>query len=243
MQIQQNLLVDLDVLVDTPAAFAFTHWPEKYAKIDIDAYRKYNRDDLWEFFGVPKDEWESKWNTRDVEILRLGLPTEFAINIDRILAGNVIQGKTSPIHDEVTLTVNLYPYLMDESVKAEVLESLNEMMGNLVPVKLVFLAPQVLTPGHLKDTYSTYITRDHLGWLRANPDLGKEPIPRVMLYYPARIDTSDKELLKQVMEEKTNPFLTTKAAMADFITMEALDTELFSQISPFKSSGESSPLK
>jgi hypothetical protein len=57
MKVLQNLLVDLDVLVDTPAAFAFTHWPEKYAKVDIDTYRHYNRNDFWELFGVEKEAW------------------------------------------------------------------------------------------------------------------------------------------------------------------------------------------
>lgn len=242
MKVQQNLLVDLDVLVDTPAAFAFTHWPEKYAKVDIETYRHYNRDDFWELFGVPKEEWEGKWASRGAEILRLGVPTEFAVNFDRIMAGNVIQGKVSPIHEEATVAVNLYPYLVSNEVKEEMQDALNEMLGYLVPVKLVFLPVNMITPAFLKDTYSTYVTRDHLGWLMAHPELGKEPIPRVMLYHPARIATADKELLKQVMDEKSNPFLTTKAAMADFITMEALDVELFSQISPFKSSGSSSPL-
>ncbi len=243
MKVLQNLLVDLDVLVDTPAAFAFTHWPAKYAKVDIDTYRTYRQDDLWTLFDVPKDEWISKWQSRDASILKQGLPTEFSINFDRILAGNVIQGKVSPVHEEVTVTVNLYPYVVSAEVKAEIQTALNELLGYLIPVTLVFLPTALLTPSYLKENYPTYVTRDHIGWLNAHPELGKEPIPTVMLYYPARIDTSDKELLKQVQEETANPFLTTKAAMADFITMEALDVELFSQTSPFKSSGESSPLK
>jgi hypothetical protein len=148
MKVLQNLLVDLDVLVDTPAAFAFTHWPVKYAKVDIDTYRTYRQDDLWTLFDVPKDEWISKWQSRDASILMQGLPTEFSINFDRILAGNVIQGKVSPVHEEVTVTVNLYPYVVSAEVKAEIQTALNELLGYLIPVTLVFLPTALLTPSY-----------------------------------------------------------------------------------------------
>lgn len=74
--------------------------------------------------------------------------------------------------------------------------------------------------------------RDFIRWLELHPNVGEQAMARTVFNYPAVMHTDDPEIIEKAVREKSNPFTTAKAVMAPFITMEALDVQLFCMLDP-----------
>jgi len=232
MSVKQRILVELDCLIDTPMAVLAQHWPEKFAVEDIGDYRKRKDDFFWKRWDIPKEEWLEKYQGRNETILYDAVSTELMVNIREVVGVAAMRGVTTPVFEPVELILNTYPYNLSEEVQREMVTVLRELLLDSVKVSVTEISTQDLTPQLIKESYEVVFTRDLIGWLTVHPEVGEHPIARVVFNYPAVIHTEDPELIDKAIREKSNPFTTAKATMAPFITMEALDVQLFCMLDP-----------
>ena len=232
MSVKQRILIELDCLIDSPLAVLAQHWPEIFAKEDIASYRTRTDDFFWKRWGMTKEAWLEKYQSRDETTLYDAVPTELMVNIREVIGVAAMRGVTSPIYEHAEVHLNTWPYRLPDDVKREMREVLRELLLESVVVHVVDIDTKDLTPQFLKENYEVVFTRDLMGWLATHPNVGEHPIARVVFNYPAVMHTDDPEIIEKAVREKSNPFTTAKAVMAPFITMEALDVQLFCMLDP-----------
>lgn len=232
MSVKQRVLIELDCLIDTPMAVLAQHWPDKFANVDVAAYRQRQNDFFWKLWDIPKEEWMARYQERSELTLYEACPTELMVNIREVLGVAAMRGVTTPVYEPVELVINTWPYDLLDNARDEILAVLREALLDSVKLSLCSISTQDLTPQLLKESYEVLFTRDLIGWLTVHPEVGEHPCARVVFNYPAVIHTEDPEILEKTIREKSNPFTTAKATMAPFITMEALDVQLFCMLDP-----------
>lgn len=232
MSIKQRILIELDCLIDSPMAVLAQHWPDKFAKEDITSYRSRLDDFFWKRWGMSKGEWEATYASRDETTLYEAIPTELMVNIKEVIGGAVMRGVTTPVYEKVSVHINTAPYGLSMEAKREIKTVLTEMLLDNVDVEVVDIGIKALTPQFLKENYEVIFMRDFIRWLELHPNVGEQAMARTVFNYPAVMHTDDPEIIEKAVREKSNPFTTAKAVMAPFITMEALDVQLFCMLDP-----------
>lgn len=229
---RQNQLIELDCLIDPIVATIMRYWPGKFETFDLELYRSRRDNRIWLQLGIEEAEWVAKYNSRDVETLRLAAPTELALRLRDITSMAVIRGITTPVYQRFELYVNIYPYVMSDEEQDVLKETVEALALDETIVTIVNHPVAQLTPSMVSSTYDAVIMRDLVQWLEAHPKLGETPIPRVVINYPAVMNVWDEEVMDEARRNNLNPFTTTKAAMADFVSLDALDVGLFSLYIP-----------
>lgn len=232
MSVKQRILLELDCLIDSPLAVLAQHWPDKFAVENIGEWRTRKDDFFWKRWGIDKEEWLAKYAARDEQTLYEAVPTELMVHIREIIGGAVMRGVSTPVYEKVSVHVNTAPYGLSMEAKQEIKTVLTEMLLDNVDVEVVDIDIKALTPQFLKENYEVIFMRDFIKWLELHPKLGEHAMARTVFNYPAVMHTDDPEIIEKAVREKSNPFTTAKAVMAPFITMEALDVQLFSMLDP-----------
>lgn len=227
--VSQSVLIDLDTLLDTRIGTIKNHFPETASKIVVKDYVNRIRNDLWNTIGVTEEQWTNAWKNRDVLTLANSTFTGLYHNTPLILGSILANGKVSPVHDELRITVNVWPYKLNEQELEDIVYSVQARLWDKCDITTCYLPPDAITPDLLNTKFKTYITYDFEYWMSKQLDAFKiKRVPTVTVYYPAIVNHYNEEEFKIMMDKKVNPFDDLKRRLAEYLTCDAVDAPIFS---------------
>lgn len=229
MKLNQNVIVDLDCLIDTRYGLLYQCWGGRVNAVDMQKYCERKTSRVWEHFGVLEEEWKAAYAKRSVETLLKSAPTLMSVYLQNILTPAIMQAMSSPIHNKPTLTVNYYPYRLEEWEVEDVKASVQEFVGKDVSVKCVYIPTYEFTPEMIKREFNGWILYDLLEWLTMhNEALAKTPMPDVTFFIPSVINVGDENSEEVNIQGEGSPFSVLKASLSEFVLIDAIDVKLYS---------------
>lgn len=230
MQLEmQTVLIELDSLIDTRLGLLKQHWQDKCDTLDFDSYLNRVRSDFWTDVGISTEEWVEKWKNRDVDTLLHSHHSEMYYNLPLILGGLLTNGLLSPVHEEVRLYINYWPYKLTKDEIEDLIFSVKQRITGNCEIEAVYYPPDKLTPELMADNYKAYVTYDLEAWLAEQNDaLVKRRIPTVTVYYPALINHYSEDEWDVLVDKQINPFEEMRKRLSEYLTLDGVDASLFS---------------
>lgn len=235
-ELQQNLLIDLDTLIDTRFGLIYQRFPKAFRKLDVYEFCTRNHNRLWELVGCDEKTWKAQWEKRDVATIESSKPTSLLLHLKEIIVARYAQGKTSPVHHPLTITVNTFPYRLSKEALDEVKESVKAWTYSDIEVHTVYLTPATLTPDTIKTNYQSLFIYDWVEWMTIHRDALKScKIPTVTFHVPSYIYDNSPELMEAAMRSDVDPFAQMARYLSEYLAVEVVKPELFCLPTPHPS--------
>lgn len=240
---KHNILIDLDVLLDTRIATLVRLNPEEAIRLLEGGYSTRVTDDLSNMNSVITNElYKTAYDTRDVETLKISRMTNYIFELAVLikqLTENLAKDNTRVL--DPCVVINYYPYkeLEDETLQ-QIVYAVEQYITEAITVKSVYLAPEELDLKALKAAdVLTYITYDFQGWFESAFSIkkGRNGIisyPKLTVIAPKimpKVDSFDHldADSKKVLQNKT-PFEFMKLYWAPMFGIEYCPIEMMSLI-------------
>lgn len=225
---KQGIYLDLDALLDTRLSILFTYGDEILQSILSDNYFIRNMDT---FKGIDRNEFISKYNTRDKLTLKDTIVCKLINMVKELVDKMVQQALTSPFHTGPKIFLNIYPYKLLPEEEVIMIRGLIHVTNKLADIQLINLSPEELTPQFLKDNLAILFKYDYNTWLDMQLENFKLlPCPEISLFipeiYPKELPT--KENIELMAEKQMNSFKLLEFISAPLIGLKAQAIELFS---------------
>ncbi|AQT28094.1 putative virion structural protein [Vibrio phage pVa-21] len=235
-ELHQNLLIDLDTLIDTRFGLIYQRFPKAFRKLDVYAFCTRDHNRIWELLGCDEKTWAAQWDKRDIATIESSKPTALLLNLKEIIVARYAQGKTSPVHHPMTISVNTYPYRLSKEALDEIKASVKHWTFSDIEVHTVHLAPAMLTPDAIKTNYQSLFIYDWVEWMTIHRDaLQSCKIPTVTFHVPSYIYDNSPELMEAAMRSDTDPFAQMARYLSEYMAVEIVKPELFTLPTPLPS--------
>ena len=244
---RQVILIDLDVLLDTRLA-ALIATDKDWARDLLDEGLYHARDtDVWNNIkpGLDVDKYNSIYDNRDVDLLKVSRLSNFMINLLNITKYYELDLATrSDMTSDVIFVVNTHPYKLTQGVEYYLLEAMKEYLGTVVKIKLTSHCPKKMSMRWLvKHGYTQYVTYEFSKWCEHH--FGDEEQIEAMagkfdfaIVAPALLNSSFNDEIKQTLIdnqlEGENPFEITKVAFSAIMDLSFLPAGDFSLLDTSK---------
>lgn len=221
-----NLLIELDCIFDTRLAVL--------ASMGEDTLEKALRADYHERFGdifpgIDNARFKELYENRTKDILSVATMTpmaalmrEFAIKTTQ----NILNG---PFHYQPKVTVNIWPYKLDQSECKILADSVTALCNGLAEVAVVDMAYEDITPKYVKQDVAIYVAYEYYKWLEVHSttEAFKTTIcPEVTMLGPAIFfKTPEKKL-----GPNDNPFESMEKLASMFISLQLMPAAEFSTV-------------
>ncbi|ANZ49051.1 putative virion structural protein [Erwinia phage Derbicus] len=222
-------LVDISCLVDDRLGLVAVRYPELLEKLDVDAYRLRITEVWAKIIGI--DNFVEEYATRDIEVLKASLPTQFIKAFRERLEEDLLAIKLSAPIERPTVTINLYPYShLNVTERNEFKQVFTELFP-MVQVNVVCISLEDLTPEYLRSTWDGWFTYDFYPWMKANAKRLGNRIPRFVIHRPGILtDELTPETIEAIKRDKADPFTESKKFLAEYVAVETLKAELFCHV-------------
>ncbi len=234
----EAILIELDTILETRLGtvdLLNREWAEKLAMSD---YRHRISDDFNLFVPeIDMDEYKKRYAKRNWEVLAHSAPTEFSVDLTRILDELLFDPKRLSPHATTEIHVNIYPYDLTDEEKIQMVQAIHEITATVFYVRLVNIPPYSITFETIKTNNWVAMFAYDLNLILTNMITmesikGKLRCNNVILYTP-HLTFNFNELKKTVEEteamgEKFEPFMHTSLLLAPFITLEFVSSEYYS---------------
>lgn len=150
----RNIVIDLDLLLDTRAGTLRRIIPQKEVEtlINTDAYRNRTHDRMWELCSITKEQWEDGWALRDEITLAYSKPTLAMVDMTKMLADlNSVVAGNNPGLSDVRFLINTYPYKIQEKNRAKIALACQYNFSTDCEVMTIALDNSRLSPSQCKD--------------------------------------------------------------------------------------------
>lgn len=234
----EAILIELDTILETRLGTIDLLNPEWAKKLIEAGYQHRLSDDLDMF--VPEIDMELYRKTyakRDWQVLAHSAPTEFSVDLSRILDELLFDPKRLSPNGTTEIHVNIYPYDLTDAEKMEMVQAIHEITATIFYIKLVNIPPYSITFETIKANNWVAIFTYDLNLILSNMITmesikGKLRCNNVMLYAP-HITFNFNELKSTVEEteaagEKFEPFMHTSLLLSPFISLEFVSSEYYS---------------
>ena len=234
----EAILIEIDTILETRLGtvdLLNREWAEKLA---MSEYRHRLSDDFNLFVPeIDMDLYKKTYAKRDWEVLAHSAPTEFSVDLTRILDELLFDPKRISPNATTEIHVNIYPYDLTDAEKIEMVQAIHEITATVFYIKLVNIPSYSITFETIKANNWVAIFAYDLNLILSNMITmesikGKLRCNNVMLYTP-HITFNFDELKKTVEEttamgEKFEPFMHTSLLLAPFISLEFVSSEYYS---------------
>lgn len=238
---KHNILIDLDVLLDTRIATLVQLDPEEAVKILKSGYSSRTTDDLSGIdTTITTEEYKTAYAKRDIETLKTSRMTNYIFELAmtvKQLTENLAKDNTRV--KDPCVVINYYPYKdLDTEVLSQIVYAIQQHITTAVDIKTVYLEPDKLDLKALKNLeILTYITYDFKTWFETSFSIakGKNAIisyPKFTIVVPkimpelTSFDQLDADS-RQILQNKT-PFEFMKLYWAPMFGIEYCPIELMS---------------
>lgn len=228
-QQKQTILIELDALIDTRLGTLKQCFSEAAKKLDLESYVRRVKADFWTELGISTEQFTTAYKKRNVDTLLASMHTGLYHNLPLLLGGLLLNGLTSPVHEELKININTYPYELNEDELEDIVYCFQQRLWKDCEITTVFYKPEDITPAMLVDISPAYILYDIELWLGAQQTAFLEKrIPTVTAYYPAVINHYDATEYKEMLDKQIDPFADLRRRMAEYITLDGVDASIFS---------------
>jgi len=221
---EAGILVDLDSLLDTrlPVVYAL-HEPTAIKIVKSGYYNKRVKD---VFGNIPYSVFRDYYALRNKNILKLATPTPMI----ELIKEYCIEANTTMLVDNLgaipKLTVNTYPYELEESEEDALLKLFYSELPAHMDVDIVHKNMDELSPKYVMSVCSTYINYDMLLWLEYHTGVGN--ITDGSLLGVSCISPMLANGDKPTKELKQDDFDSLRAMFGPFTTLIMMQVRLFS---------------
>ena len=234
MNTEQRYLVMLDTLLDTRLGKLVTINPTKAAEIDHLSYSKRKHDNFWDVYDWVDEEKFTSVN-EDVTLLMNALVTNFVREL-AIQLKKQLQLKASHNGSQVlSFTINLYPYVLSEDEKIELVKTVQSLLEDTVPVNTCFVPYESMTPGYINSNYDFVGMYEMDKWLNLHStSLETAPMAGVTWCVPGifRKEIGEDAMEKLEMTKEDDALATLEFMLAPYMNLVFRDAMTFSRI-PF----------
>lgn len=198
-------LVSLDVLMDTRLATLRRLNEAQSQAIQADWYHK-RTVDVFDRKGatINQKAYETLYATRDEETLKNAFMTQLPKYLMTLIARLTTQQGMPLLSQQFKIDINLYPYQLNESVRASIQSAIEIYTNGAAEINLVDYAPEELTVQLIKSTYAICFMYDFNEWLMHHTEEFKRAtMPEVRIIAPRLyLKDTPTELLKKVESEE-----------------------------------------
>lgn len=228
----ETVYFELDALLDTRLGTISKMDPALAYEVYSPAYLARDED---KFAGVDPVQFKQMYDARDEETLARSTITAIVPhlqNLTQFLSENAI---ARPEYDGIKIAVNVYPYRLSESVLQGIRQCVSAWCGGFVPVELIDIAPERLSPAFVKQMFATMVMYDYGTWMgKHKSSLTAGACTEVQLIAPAIYfnEKPDDKALDELVREAAHPFQATMMVAGQFIGLDLVDVKLFSVVAP-----------
>lgn len=229
MKKRQTFYFELDALVDTRFGLLVKDYSERVNAVDINAYRDRKTSYVWEYFGVTAEVWKKTWSERTTEVLKWSAPTEMLLRINELFITPLTGAATSPIFDNPAMIINTYPYKFEEEEIGILIESIHEVLLDRIPVKVVWLAPEDVTPMWIAANCESMVLYNFSEWFSVQAkNFQQTPLPQITIHFPALINEGREDDPLLVKKGIVTAFSELTFSMSEYFNLRAIDPHLYS---------------
>ena len=225
-----GVYVELDCLLDTRLATIARIDQGLAAKVIKEGYHKRMSD---HFPGVPLDEYKELYDNRDHLTLEHSVCTPVVKLIGEIIKELEDEASTSPIHKGGFVTVNCYPYDVDDEERQILKESIAVWIGSNVEIEVVSVPREVMEPAYIITRYAVMCMYDYYKWMDMHAkNFEKVQLASVRLIAPALYidNVPDKDTIRRWTKEADDPLRALATLASPLVDLEFADAALFSAL-------------
>ncbi len=225
---KQNFYFALDSLIDTRIGLLMQHWPERVNVVDFAKYRTRVTNYVWEYFGVDKEAWNLKWKNRTSEVLLNSGPTEMFLRLTELLMGAGVRHATGKAYAKPLVTVNIWPYYLEDWEIMEVRKSIKDAIVQDVDIEVIYTPVNEVKPEYAKERWDVMMIYDLPEFLELQQEnLKVAQMPGVVIHYPAVISEGTEDDVKN-LKGQIGPFNQLRFYLSEYMCLDALDVSLWS---------------
>lgn len=240
---KHNILIDLDVLLDTRIATLVQLDPDEAMRLLESGFTSRVTDDLSGMNSTISNEaYQEAYKNRDVETLKTSRMTNYIFELAILIkqmTENLAKDNTRVL--DPCVVINYYPYKeLDDEVLKQIIYAVEQYITTAVTIKSVYLSPEELDLKAMKSSdILTYITYDFQVWFESafSVKKGRNGIisyPKLTIIAPKimpKVDSFDHldADSKKILQNKT-PFEFMKIYWAPMFGIEYCPIEMMSLI-------------
>lgn len=240
---KHNILIDLDVLLDTRIATLVQLDPDEAMRLLESGFTSRVTDDLSGMNSTISNEaYQEAYKNRDIETLKTSRMTNYIFELAILIkqmTENLAKDNTRVL--DPCVVINYYPYKeLDDEVLKQIIYAVEQYITTAVTIKSVYLSPEELDLKAMKSSdILTYITYDFQVWFESAFSIkkGRNGIisyPKLTIIAPKvmpRVDSFDHldADSKKILQNKT-PFEFMKIYWAPMFGIEYCPIEMMSLI-------------
>lgn len=240
---KHNILIDLDVLLDTRIATLVQLDPDEAMRLLESGFTSRVTDDLSGMNSTISNEaYQEAYKNRDIETLKTSRMTNYIFELAILIkqmTENLAKDNTRVL--DPCVVINYYPYKeLDDEVLKQIIYAVEQYITTAVTIKSVYLSPEELDLKAMKSSdILTYITYDFQVWFESAFSIkkGRNGIisyPKLTIIAPKvmpKVDSFDHldADSKKILQNKT-PFEFMKIYWAPMFGIEYCPIEMMSLI-------------
>jgi hypothetical protein len=224
----ETILVELDCLLDTRLGTLERMGEEHAARVLTPAYLAREQD---VFDGIDREAYRQLYQARDVETLKHSKVTALTTRFRELTTFLTEMAIERPYFDGVQIAVNTFPYVLDAVTADAIGKAVTAWIGGNVPVELVSIRPEQLTPAVVKTHYAMLFMYEYEAWMNMHAVAFKDTrLNEVHLIAPALYfnEKPDEKTLKSLVRDAAHPFIAMTMLASPLVGLELIDIRYFS---------------
>lgn len=231
-----GVYVELDCLMDTRLATLSMIDKQKTADLILDGYHVRRSD---EFTGFDREEFNRRYRERNLETLAQSTVTGCVALLNKVGLDIARDLTESPVHDDLHLYINTYPYILDSEELDDLEESLRVWINAPYEFHFLYLDPKDVTVRYVNDKFTILVMYDFSSWLEVHLKEFQYCFLHDVTLFAPRINlgqtpsTEDlAELTKRGMEGVKDEFDLYERIAQVYINLMLIDVTYFSMLGP-----------
>jgi hypothetical protein len=230
----ETLMFELDALLDTRLGTIRKMGVEHAERV---LTQQYLTREIDEFDGISSSAFKELYKKRDVETLKFSTITALVPQLKDLTTFLSEMAITRPYFDGVQIAVNVWPYKLSAEERKDLGDSVSAWTGGLVPVTLINIKPEALTPQLVKTQFAMMFMYDYGSWMEMHSEAFNETRHRcaeIHLVAPAMYfnEKPDEKTLKELIREAAHPFQAAMMLASPLVGLELIDVKYFSVVAP-----------
>lgn len=223
-----GIYAQLDALLDTRIGTIARMDQDLAAKVLLSGYHQRHCD---VFEGVDPVEYQKLYDARDSLTLAHSVRTSCVSMIQDLVKSLVEQSISRPYHNGIKLVINLYPYVLTDEEKTQIIHVFWTILEGSCSVELTYLTEAQVTPALCRSSFAAMFVYGHDGWLDMHTTaLATCLLPDIDMFAPAlfRQETPSETELHKLIRQSGHPFKAIEELAKPLIRLQLLDANIFS---------------
>ncbi len=228
----ESFVIEFDCLLDTRLGTIRKMGKELADRVYAPEYITREED---KFEGVDPAVFTRMYNERDEETLKHSTLTAFVPHLQNLVRFMSEIAVARAEYDGIKIAVNMYPYRLSDAVLSEVRQCVSAWTGGFVPVELINIPPEGLSPEVVNDNFAVMVMYDYANWMSKHKvAFNATRCTDVHLIAPALYFNGkpDDASLQEMIREGAHPFQAAMMFGGQLIGLELVDIEYFSAVVP-----------